>query len=54
MRVLRLRRCRIVLIMGSINFFVVNVAVFTNKQAANAFGERYDDWEVYEREVDEQ
>jgi hypothetical protein len=33
---------------------VVNVGVFTNKQSANAFGERYDDWEVYEREVDEQ
>lgn len=34
--------------------FVVNVGVFTNKQSANTFGERYDDWEVYEREVDEQ
>lgn len=33
---------------------VVNVGVFTNKQSANTFGERYDDWEVYEREVDEQ
>lgn len=34
--------------------YVVNVGVFTNERSANAFGERYDDWEVYEREVDEQ
>ena len=32
---------------------VVRVGVFSNEQAANAFGERYDDWEVYEREVDD-
>lgn len=30
---------------------IVNVGVFASEDFANAFGERYDDWEVYERKV---
>lgn len=34
--------------------YIVNVGVFSSEASAQAFGERYDDWEIHEREVEEQ
>ena len=34
--------------------YIANVGVFSSEASAEAFGGRYDDYEVYTREVDEQ